>query len=143
MGLTWSVSIEYQHVDNPYYDWANIFHNTIGSNMGAPGTRTPAIYTRPGSHAISVMSYINGDANYVITLSPHPKLYEWYKILVEQQLVEGKYIFSISVNDNEYHSVENTTPQTFYNVDMWVSDPWYAASPGIIRNLRLKSGVCK
>lgn len=143
LSKTWSVRLEYQPEDKPHTDWANIFHNTIGENMGAPGTRIPAIFTKPNDHQLSVFSYVNGDTNYRVDLLRKPMPHEWYSLVVEQKFVDSKYIFSISVNGNEVHNIENNTPEIFYNVKTWVSNPFIVAAPGLVQKLHISTGQCK
>lgn len=143
LSLTWSVSLEYQPEDDPHTEWANIFHNTIGENRDAPGTRIPSVFQKPNDHQLRVMSYVNGDDSYPVDVLPKPIPYEWYSLVVEQKRVNSKYVFSITVNGNEVYSIENTTPEIFYNVNAWVSDPWYTAAPGLVQKLHIMTGQCK
>ena len=136
---TWSVSLEWMPEDKPHNDWANLFHMTIGPNNEAPGNRIPGIFSSPNTHQLRVMSYVNGNHNYQVILSQIPKPNEWYQIWIEQKLVDAKYIYTISVNGNEVHSIENTTPDTFNNVEAYVSNPFIGAMPGFVRNLHIST----
>nr|XP_047140422.1 uncharacterized protein LOC124815692 [Hydra vulgaris] len=60
---------------------------------------------------------------------------EWTKVMIKQFLTNGNYFFSIKINDETVHSVQNTEVSLFKNVFVYVSDPWWSATPGYIRNL--------
>lgn len=53
-------------------------------------------------------------------------------------------MYTIYVVDGELiHSVENTTPEMFYDVKTWVSNEWYDSSPGLLKNLKIITEKCK
>ena len=63
---------------------------------------------------------------------------QWYSILMKsEKMANGNYMYSILVDGQIIHQVENTTPEVFHNVKAYVSNPWYGAANGRIRNLRM------
>ena len=53
-------------------------------------------------------------------------LNEIYQIEIHQRyLSEVNYHIFVKVNSNEIHSVVNSNAQQFYNINVYVSDPWY------------------
>lgn len=52
------------------------------------------------------------------------------------QVKEGNdYIYRVYVNGKEIHKVKNTKPRTFYDLQVFAADPWYAVQEGSIRNI--------
>ena len=140
--MTWSVSFDFKPVGDPISGWGNIFHNSIGADSGIPGSRIPGIYTTPGAHQLYISSYVNGIVDYAVTVNTVLTM-EWHTILVEQQFVNLKYMYTIVVDGELIHSVENTTPEMFYDVKTWVSNEWYDSSPGLLKNLKIITEKCK
>jgi hypothetical protein len=56
---------------------------------------------------------------------------------LEQRLEGSKYKYRVFLNKNKILEKENTRALNFYNVKMYVGDPWYPAQPGYIRNLKI------
>ena len=104
---------------------------------GQPGYRVPGIWTNPGQNRVVIASYVNGDHNYRVD-GPAMTVNQWYSILIKsEKMANGNYLYSIVVNGQTIHQVENTTPQAFENVKTYVSNPWQPIANGRIQNLRM------
>ncbi|XP_065674902.1 uncharacterized protein LOC136091357 isoform X2 [Hydra vulgaris] len=62
------------------------------------------------------------------------------KFKLNQVLHHGYYIFSLEVNELILSRVINISPQEFTKVQLYISDPWAIAQPGVIRNLIIRKG---
>ena len=50
---------------------------------------------------------------------------------------EAAFKFKIWVNNRHVHQVENSSPQAFENVKVFVSNPWSSNMDGYIRGLNI------
>ena len=122
--------------------WTNIVHITRGGPMSEPGDRMPLISLFPSENRLHISSYVSGNVNHAF--SP-PEIWEndmWVKIRVQQQLVNSKYTYSVYINDEQRHTVENTTPLYLYNQKVYASNPWDGTPKALIRNFKF-STKCK
>ena len=111
-------------------------HLTIGGDKEEYGDRTPAIKFNPGKGML-IDSAVNGDKKYG-TMTDLPLVNTWTAILVSQEFINDKIIYSIKVEDKEVFSVENTDHREFTDVKVYASDPWYTAQPGYIKDLTIE-----
>ena len=141
MGKEWRVTHDFK--PTKYLSvWANSLQLTIGGDMENYGDRTPIIFpsnqNSPGK--MKIASAVNGAPDYGTT-PDQPSLNVWTTIAISQTLEEGKYMFRISIGDQEVHAVENTQPEVFRNVKVYGSNSNHAAQPGSIRNLVIETKV--
>ena len=101
--------------------WLNVFHMTIGGNMGKHGDRIPALFVNKAKFFHFTMS-IGDKKNYVWNFNYQLK--KAYSVEIMQKLVAGKYMYCIQI-DGQSHCKENTTPRSFDFVQLYLSDPWY------------------
>ena len=142
MDPVFTVEVDVMMTGSQRNEWTNIVHITRGGSMEQPGDRMPLISLFPNENRLHISSYVNGKINYAY--SP-PEIWEldiWTKIRVQQRRVNSKYIYSVYINDKEYHTVENTTPIYLYNVKVYASDPWNSTPKAKIRNFKF-STKCK
>ena len=66
---------------------------------------------------------------------------QWIHIKVSQTKTGDDYVYKLEVNGKEVQKKKNTNAQTFENLKVYVSDPWYEAQKGYIRNLSIKGNV--
>ena len=115
---------------------------TIGGmgagNNAKKGDRTPAVWTH-SSRGLLVSSAVGKKASYSQYFKPLPKLDEWVKIEVGQELVGQDMIYSISIRGKEVHSIKNTKPAAFENVKVFAGSSWYPPVGGVIRNLLIEN----
>ena len=121
--------------------WHNVLHISKGQNYGECGDRNPAVFFHEdGSGRLAVFSAINGDSNaHFITEKPLP-INEWSNIKISQHLINGTYMFSIDVNTESLYQIENKDPRSFKNMKVYISDPWYTAHDGEIKELLVFNG---
>ena len=119
--------------------WANIFHMSIGKDLKQYGDRTPGVWFNPKSNnatenKLYICSAVNGDRDYCYNSKDFP-LNNWIKVKVEQTEVDGNAMYRVYLDNEKVHEVVNTQPAEFDNVKVYVSDKWYNAQEGKIRNL--------
>ncbi|XP_065641517.1 uncharacterized protein LOC105843224 [Hydra vulgaris] len=116
----------------------SVFHLTTSYDYGIYGYRTPAMWVQdPG--VFYICSAVNSNFDFCqVTKVIVPN--NWNSIKISQELFEGKYIYSIEHNCITVFTQENTDPQEFSNVQVYVSDPWYEVQPGLIRNFKITNG---
>jgi hypothetical protein len=135
----WRVSLEIFPTDYSYGGWTNILHLTIGGNMGQYGDRTPAIFFHP-SYGMRISSAANGNKDHYIDITPST-INQWTALEVSQQLIGGKYVYSINIGGQQVHSTENTGAKEFSDVKVFASDTYFAAQPASIRGLKINNQV--
>ena len=119
--------------------WYNIFHATISGNVDVYGSRVPGIwihYTN-GIMNPSVHVAVNGNINFITRINPI-QLKKWIIINASQTKVGNNYQYVVEMNGKVVQTVKNTKPRLFENVNIYISDPWYPAVPGYLRNVYLK-----
>ena len=92
-----------------------------------------------------IPSYVSGVKNKQYQIDkdwPTVEENTWMKLVVKQEIINGKNMFSIIMGGELQFSEENTTPIEIYNVEVWASDPWYPTPNALIRNLILKTVSC-
>ncbi|XP_065674967.1 uncharacterized protein LOC105847729 isoform X5 [Hydra vulgaris] len=113
--------------------WTNVIHLTIDDDVSKYGDRTFSLFFYNNIGQIG--SSINGITDYVIKFSSPFNLMEWNKFFISQFLLNGIYNYVIKMNEAVIITLQNTNPQSFENVRVYTSNPWYLAQPGYIRNL--------
>ena len=114
--------------------WTNILHLTTGGNAGW-GERIPAFLMV--NNKVAIANAIDGNGNWYFW-SPVLKVSEWVHFRVTQTFERHEYVYRVYMNKQLLKTKVNKKPQEFKQVDVWVSDNWYAATPGYIKNLRAK-----
>ncbi|XP_065652538.1 uncharacterized protein LOC136079842 isoform X2 [Hydra vulgaris] len=116
--------------------WENVLHVTKGQNYGECGDRNPAVFFhKDGSGRLVFFSAINGNINSEFeTKNPLP-LNVWSSIRIEQTLKNSAYVYAIYVNGSIQYEIENKDPRQFKDVKVYISDPWYTAHDGDIKEL--------
>ena len=127
------------NLDNPA--WTSIFHMTIGGN-GHPinnlGDRNPAIFFNPSSGLLFCYA-LKDVLEFRVPSLPAPAIDKWTKYQMSQEMQDGKMNLKFFIDEEEKLSVENSKAASFQNVKVYASDPWYAALPGSIKNLSIKT----
>ena len=86
-------------------------------------------------NTLYVYSAMSGNPSHYNAIHNFNKLNEWFSLNISQQLTNGKYMYKITNGDAVLSETENTRPENFSNVKVYVSDPWHPANPGILRKL--------
>ena len=126
--------------------WANILHMSTGENMARYGDRTPGIWfhrnpTSTTTNKLHIVSAVNGNANYVHSSKKKFSINKWIKVKVEQREENEEAIYRIYLDDEKVHETINNKPSSFDNVKVYVSDQWYPAQKGKIRNLIINNWI--
>ena len=88
------------------------------------GARIPAVFVHGAK--VYVYSAVNKNQRYICMPYTDINLNEIYQIEIHQRyLSEVNYHIFVKVNGTEIHSVVNSNAQQFYNINVYVSDPWY------------------
>ncbi|XP_065652528.1 meprin A subunit alpha isoform X5 [Hydra vulgaris] len=124
--------------------WENVLHITKGQNYGECGDRNPAVFLhKDGSGRLVFFSAINGNINSEFeTKNPLP-LNVWSSIKIEQTLKNRAYVYAIYVNGSIQCEIENKDPRQFKDIKVYISDPWYTAHDGDIKELFVINGDSK
>ena len=69
---------------------------------------------------------------------PRSNINEWTTIEISQQKKGGLYMYTVTIDGEEVHEVENKGPAVFPNTMFYAFDPWNTAlQPGVIRNISI------
>jgi len=118
---------------------ANLIHFTLGQNLGA-GHRIPAIWITD-RHLMHICSYINGKSNFCFDRGGL-SVGDWNEVCIFQTKNEDeKYYFGVNINGEQAVSQENTKPAEYKNIKVYVSDMWYDAAIGQIKNLKIMQNI--
>nr|XP_047133475.1 uncharacterized protein LOC105845120 [Hydra vulgaris] len=121
--------------------WHSVIHFTNNSDIGNYGDRTPGIFFHEyGDGTLHITAPINGYPNFYFNTNPI-RLNMWSKIEVSQFLKNSYYLYTIRINRDVVFSMINYKTQSFDNVKVYASDPWYEVQDGFIKNLIVINGV--
>ena len=136
----WKVSFEINPTDYSFRGYASVLHMTIGGKgVGSDakeGDRIPAIWIHK-TRGVLVSTALDGRPDYMKAFKRLPPAGEWTRIEVSQSLVGSKYMYSITIADENVFTVENTKPVELSNVKVYAGSPWSTARKGSIRNLEI------
>ncbi|XP_047124613.1 A disintegrin and metalloproteinase with thrombospondin motifs adt-1 [Hydra vulgaris] len=121
------------------YEWANVIHLTTNNNNHKYGDRNPAVFFHQNGSGLHICSAVSGIINYVKNTNKLG-LHNWSSVKIAQEFKESKYIYSIELNGQRILYIENNDTRDFSNVKVYVSNPWYEAQPGFIKNLKITQG---
>ena len=65
------------------------------------------------------------------------RLNEWVHMKIEQTAEDMKYMFRIYQDNQQIFEVENKNAEHFYNVKVYVGNPWDDTQEGSMRKLRI------
>ena len=146
-GKLYSVEFEIT-ISNSGEGWINVFHFTAGdSDNENYGDRISAMWIKrnSGSEAgrFYIASAISGDKN--LDKDYNYELGKKYQITIKQFKDSGnKYWYEIIINAQSIFKIENTAPESFPNVKVYASDPWYnsfSSNLGSVCNLKIQQGT--
>ena len=104
---------------------------TTGGNAGW-GERIPGFF--PLNKKVAIANAIDGNGNWNFYSLPL-KLNKWVHFRLMQRLEGKSYVYRAYMDGFLMREKINKKPQDFKQVDIWLSDNWYNAQPGFIRNL--------
>ena len=103
--------------------WTSVFHFSADGDYVNYGDRIPGLWIyNPGYFVIS--SAVNGNSNlykeFPIILGKQ------YQMIIQQfKDSDGKYWYEIVIDGVSEYMIENTKAESFSNVKLYTSDPWY------------------
>jgi len=122
-------------------EWQSILHLSIGENCKVPGDRIPGVWLNKNGR-LHVASAVNGKTNHVYNTPSAFPLNKWVSIVVEQKRIEEDYFYTITVDGEQLHSVQNNKGVRRYeDVKVYAGDPWYEPANGYIRNLKTTNAM--
>ena len=133
----WELSVDI----NPTGTWGlgNVLHATVGNDNLVYGDRVPAIWVLAGTTILHICAPVNGNRNYCFNSKSLP-VGQWAKVKITQiPSDDGGHAYSITINGEKVHEVENNRAEEFSNVLLYTSDPWYDSAPTQIKNLQFGS----
>ena len=138
ISFIWSVEFEVKALGDQGPNWSNVFHFTNGANHGAPGNRYPAVFVEKGTQVLLINSYVSGNVNYGWK-SPELSQIEWTAVKIHQYQSNQKVFYQVFFNGQSVVNVENTTPATFDNMILYLSDPWHSQRANLlVKNLKYR-----
>ena len=129
-GKLYSVEFEIT-ISNSGEGWINVFHFTAGdSNSENYGDRIPAMWIKRNSDSeagrFHIASAISGNKD--VDKEYNYELGKKYQITIKQFKDSGnKYWYEIIIDAETIFKIENTAPESFPNVKLYASDPWYTS----------------
>ena len=118
--------------------WSNILHVTIGNNHGRYGDRTPGIWFISGTTKLHICAAVNGNSNYCFNSEPLT-IGQSTPIEIKQSPSIGGYTYSIHINNEKVHEVQNNQVEEFADVLLYRSDPWSPAALAIVKNIIMET----
>ncbi|XP_065653497.1 coadhesin-like isoform X2 [Hydra vulgaris] len=119
--------------------WANVIRLTINNDNDKYGDRNPAVFFRKNGTGLHICSAVSGIVNYVKN-TDQLVLDNWTSVKIAQEFVGKNYIYSIELNGRTILNIKNNDTRDFSNVKVYVSDPWFEAQPGFIKDLQITQG---
>ena len=117
-------------ISNSGEGWINVFHFTAHSDNSNYGDRIPAMWIKRnnGSEAgrFHIASAISDDKD--MNKEYDYELGKKYQITIKQfKDNENMHWYEIIINTESIFKMQNIAPQSFPNVKLYASDPWYSS----------------
>ena len=121
-------------IKNSGEGWINVFHFTVGSDNSNYGDRIPAMWIKRNSGSEAGRFHI---ASAISDNKDMDKEYDYelgkkYQITIKQFKDNENvywnypaYWYEIIINKESIFKMQNIAPQSFPNVKLYASDPWY------------------
>ena len=120
----------------PTEEWTSVFHLTIDGDNSNYGDRIPAVFINKDGY-FHITSAVNGNRNH------HKDFYfdygRKYHLVIQQVEEDDKILYKIEVNGELIESIENKNAQTFRDVKIYFSDPWFnifTSDIGLLENIK-------
>ena len=141
MTKEWRVTFEVNPTNYNLNGFASVLHLTIGGkgagSSAQVGDRTPAIWFHK-TRGVLVSTALDGKASYSKYFNNLPLAGEWTRIVVSQSLVSSRYMYSITLGNEEVFSKTNKKPVELSDVKVYAGSPWYSGQKGALRNLKIE-----
>ena len=114
--------------------YTSVLHFTVGGD-GGHGGRIPAVFfmEKNGKRQLLVTAQ-STDGEQIVFKHSNIVNNLWIDIVIQQAERAGRYVIEVVVNDEIIGSMMNHDPYVFENVKVYVSDPWYPAQPGFLKD---------
>lgn len=110
----------------------NIIQFTTGSDI-CHGCRFPAIYLK--YQFLSIVMWINRNNNHYVTIVDPVPMNTWLAMRIQQvKEIDGRYNYSIFINNSLKHSIYNDNAQDLKNVKVYASSPFHPSAKGLIKD---------
>ena len=90
--------------------------------------------------ALYICSDVNNDTDYCWQ-SPLIPSHTWVHIHIQQIQDGDKHVYQVLIDGKVQHEKINKSPRVFYNVTLYVSNPWYPAQQGLMEDLEYSWGL--
>ena len=136
LSTEWSVSFDVT-LSTINTGWVNLFHFTIGQDVGKHGDRTPAVFQHPHKTHLTIASSIGADYNFHVNTQELGLNIKHHVDIDQIYVGNGVYNFNVKIDGVNIASQVNTNAMQFYNVDVWANDKWYLvpANAPVLSNL--------
>ena len=92
------------------------------------------------SYKLHICSAINEEKNHCYNTVTDLPTNRYTQINIKQaQNTKGVYFFVVRLDGKEVYRVQNNQPQTFQNLKLYQSDPWYLPAKAFIRKVEVKT----
>ena len=119
----------------------SVIHLVSTGNINECDKINPVIFVSLNSNGSALInSGILGSYNKSFFTKPLPLL-EWSAIKISQELFNGNYLYSVSVNQTIVYSILNNERVFLSNIKVYASDPWYQSQSGFLRRLNIMTGA--
>ena len=117
----------------------NIIHMTTGGRGIGTRNYIPIVFLHP-ARGFKVAFHVDGEILERSFPENVPSVgRQWYEIQIIQVLEDSKYVYGIFIDKEKVLSVENGAPESYENVNVYMTSPWYKSQKGSIRGLRIEN----
>ena len=106
-------------------NWANIFRIGNGNNYGM-GSRYPNLLLHQDKYFL--IETTRDDNPYYAKYFGNLQESNTYHIIIEQRLIDGKWMLQIFLDGILISSEENSQPMVLDEAKLYLSDPWFATA---------------
>ena len=119
--ISWKITLDMVLLSLLGTDYYNVFHFTIGQNIGRLGDRTPAlwIFQQRLLFGFNAGSYNQYFSPIIIPLN------QKMRVVIEQIVQSNKPIVRIFIDKIMVHQAAHNWQIPFKNVKFYLGDPWY------------------
>ena len=134
-GPYFKIEMNFKYKGPPSVGHSNIFRIGFGGkDINVKGTRYPSLFINPNKYFL-----------FSIHLDDkHPVKYHnlqesnTYHIIIEQKLIDCKWMYQVFVDGVMIASTENTEPLVLDEAKLYLSDPWFVTANGEITFFKIE-----
>ena len=131
--------MNFKYKGSPSIGHSNIFRIGFGgSDYNVKGTRYPSMFINYNKYLL--FSAHLDDKHQVKYYSSAGTLQEsnTYHIIIEQKLIDCKWMYQVFVDGVMIASTENTEPLVLDEANLYLSDPWFVTANGEITFFKIE-----